>query len=182
MEFHAALLAGLLLIVNCFHGFSATSNSLKTSRAIVKRTTAHQVTDRYLGNSAEPDYTTDQTYHLAKPGSDVGKSEARDTAIYGHHASLKRETAVTKVRKGAREDCGGQATTCSHLVCESPKMPVCGGIKENKRRYKAGSIIHYYCNSGFALNGVKWNMCLASGSWRRDTPTCKSKQYSIVSA
>lgn len=156
----------LLLVVNCFHGLSALPNS----SVIVKRT-AHHVTDRHLGNAAGHNDSADKAYSAF-----VVTAGARAIAISDlKHASLKRETAGTEVRQRAREDCDGQETTCNHLICESPKCPTYGGIKENRRRYKAGSIIHYYCNSGFSLSGVKWNRCQASCSWKYDTPTCKSK-------
>ena len=44
-----------------------------------------------------------------------------------------------------------------------------------------GSSATYTCNRGFELVGSRMRMCLASGEWMGDAPTCERKHFMFTS-
>ena len=51
----------------------------------------------------------------------------------------------------------------------------CGdpGTPRNGRRLLTGSVVKYYCNSGYRLVGSWQRKCQSNGKWSRSLPSCK---------
>lgn len=161
MAVPVVLIAAILINVYC-GCFPVSSTSLKATNALVDDN-AH---DKELVGSKK-----DQAYYLTKRVSE--STDRKKCARLQREMDRKRALSEDYRYQGLSE-------ACNHRMCANPTVPVFGGIKETKQTYRVGSIIHYYCNYGYTLRGAKWNMCLISRSWKRDTPICKSKQHNYM--
>nr|XP_042895666.1 sushi, von Willebrand factor type A, EGF and pentraxin domain-containing protein 1 isoform X2 [Parasteatoda tepidariorum] len=59
---------------------------------------------------------------------------------------------------------------CTPVSCGMLEAPEKGGIEVNDVIY--GSIVKYYCHSGFELQGVRSRKCRSNGEWSGEAPSC----------
>lgn len=59
---------------------------------------------------------------------------------------------------------------CHPVSCGRLESPEHGGVDVKDFTY--GSVVKYYCHTGYELKGVKSRKCRASGDWSGEAPTC----------
>lgn len=65
----------------------------------------------------------------------------------------------------------------SVVTCGFPGKPTNGAVSSGSSSHNYNSRVTYSCNAGYTLVGRADNLCLQSGSWRNNAPTCRSKIF-----
>ncbi|XP_023218712.1 protein lev-9-like [Centruroides sculpturatus] len=66
----------------------------------------------------------------------------------------------------------GCTPICARITCKMPRHPLNGKAELLNEKRTEGSVLLYYCNSGFNLIGMPISICLKNGEWSSASPIC----------